>query len=30
MGKEEKLRYSDEELLEFEALINEKLEKGSQ
>ena len=28
MGKEEKLRYSDEELLEFEALIKEKLEKA--
>lgn len=28
MGKEEKTRYSDSELKEFEALINEKLEKA--
>lgn len=30
MGKEEKTRYSDEELKEFEELINEKLEKARQ
>jgi len=28
MGKEEKTRYSDEELKEFETLINEKLDKA--